>query len=140
MTVKKKDAREQAKAGRGGNVPPVDKRFGAPNGNKQHNGAWKKESTPRYKIEKLLEADTVELGKYANDKDNFSSTVARVLIRLRNASKGENINVTELDKILGSLERLTNQVYGAPKQTVETTVKEVLPLAPKPKKSKKADK
>lgn len=41
------------KAGRGGIVPPVDKRFGQPNGNPRHNGAWKKEDTARYKLEQM---------------------------------------------------------------------------------------
>ena len=44
MTFDEKNATELAniKAGKGGIVPPTDKRFGQPNGNPRHNGFGRK--------------------------------------------------------------------------------------------------
>lgn len=101
------------KAGRGGIVPPVDKRFGQPNGNPRHNGAWKKEDSARFKLEQMLKLSENELKDIALDKEAplFERKLANCI------AKG---NWKEIEGMM-------NQVYGVPKQKIEQTV-----IAPKP--------
>ena len=97
-----------------GVAPPVERQFGQPNGNPRHNGAWKKESTPRFKLEKMMELSEAELRTIAEDA--MSPLFERKLaIAIR---KG----------VWKEIESMINQVYGAPKQTIEQTNIE----APKP--------
>lgn len=106
-----------------GVVPPVDRQFGKPNGNKQGRGFWKKEDTARYKLEQMLKLDEAELVKIANDKSQplFERRLARSLLR-------ENEWKTT--------ERMINQVYGYPKQEVQQTNIELKPILPKKEKKK----
>lgn len=100
-------------AGRGGIVPPVDKQFGKPNGNPRHNGAWKKEDTARYKLEQMLKLSENELKEIAFDKEAplFERKLANCI------AKG---NWKEIEGMM-------NQVYGQPKQKIESVI-----TAPKP--------
>ena len=102
------------KAGRGGIIPPKDKQFGQPNGNPRHNGSWKKEDTARYKLEQMLKLSEEEVVKIANDKEAplFERRLARSLL------KENNFKTTEA---------MMNQVYGQPKQKIESVI-----TAPKP--------
>lgn len=113
--MKQNNATKQAnvKAGRGGIVPPVDKRFGQPNGNPRHNGAWKKEDSARYKLEQMLKLPEEELKAVATDKEAplFERKLATCI------AKGQ----------WKEIEGMMNQVYGQPKQKIEQTV-----IAPKP--------
>lgn len=101
------------KAGRGGIVPPVDKRFGQPNGNPRHNGAWKKEDTARYKLEQMMKLSEAELRKVASDDEAplFERKLATCI------AKGQ----------WKEIEGMLNQVYGQPKQKIESVI-----TAPKP--------
>ena len=109
-----------------GTVPPKDKQFGKPNGNKQGHGFFKKEDTLRYKWEKMLEMDDDELLAI---KDNPKSSrvekmTAEVLLD-RDMKSAEK---------LASLEKLANQVYGMPRQEIKQTNIEVpAPRLPKNK-------
>jgi hypothetical protein len=107
------------KAGRGGVIPPADKQFGKPGGNPRHNGAWKKESTLRYKWEKILEMDEPELKEVLRDPKcgRVEQMTAEVLLD-RQMKPTEKIAV---------LDKLATQIYGQPKQKIEQTV-----IAPKP--------
>ena len=93
--------------------PPVKNQFGQPNGNPRHNGVWKKEDTARYKLEQMLKLTEPELRDLAQDKDAplFERKLATCI------AKG---NWKEIEGMM-------NQVYGQPKQRIETTV-----TAPKP--------
>ena len=95
------------KAGKGGVIPPKDKQFGQPNGNPRHNGAWKKEDTPRYKLEQMLKLSESELREVLDDKDAplFERRLAKSILT-------ENEFKTS--------EAMINQVYGQPKQVQET--------------------
>lgn len=95
------------KAGKGGVIPPKDKQFGQPNGNPRHNGAWRKEDTPRYKLEQMLKLSESELREVLDDKDAplFERRLAKSILT-------ENEFRTS--------EAMINQVYGAPKQVQET--------------------
>lgn len=90
---------------------------------RRHNGAWKKEDTPRYQLEQMIKLKADEVIKIANDPDAplFSRRLARSLL------KENKWNVTEA---------IINQCYGKPKEvveTIDTTPKaiEVQVLAPK---------
>lgn len=106
------------KAGRGGVVPPADKRFGQPNGNPRHNGAWKKEDTARYKLEQMMKLSEKELKAVAENQDApyFERKLARCI------NKGD----------WKVVEGMMNQVYGQPKQTIEqTNIEPPKPLSPR---------
>lgn len=96
----------KVKAGRGGVVPPADKQFGQPNGNPRHNGAWRKEDTPRYKLEQMFKLDQDAIVKIANDKDAplFERRIARSLLK---------------ENEFKTTEAMINQVYGQPKTKQE---------------------
>lgn len=113
--MERNNATKQAnvKAGRGGIVPPVDKRFGQPNGNPRHNGAWKKEDTARYKLEQMLKLSEKELKQVAKD-DEAPLFERKLAICIANGNWKE-------------IEGMMNQVYGQPKQKIESVI-----TAPKP--------
>lgn len=110
------NATKQAKAGKGGIIPPKDKQFGQPNGNPRHNGAWKKEDSARYKLEKMLALSEEELLAIVQDKNApyFERKLARC------------INKGDWQVIQGMM----NQVYGMPKQVNENKNIEIKPILP----------
>ena len=73
----------------------------------RHNGAWKKESTPRFKLEKMMELEEDELRAIAEDKKSplFERKLA-IAIR-----KGEWREIKEM----------IQEVYGKPKENVDVT-------------------
>lgn len=75
----------------------------------RHNGAWKKESTPRFKLEKMMELEEDELRAIAEDKKSplFERKLA-IAIR-----KGEWREIKEM----------IQEVYGKPKESVDVTSK-----------------
>lgn len=101
------------KAGKGGIIPPKERQFGQPNGNPRHNGSWKKEDTARYKLEQMLKLSEAELKELA--KDNEAPLFERKLAVC--IAKGE----------WREIEGMMNQVYGQPKQKIESVI-----TAPKP--------
>lgn len=104
-----------------GVAPPKEHQFGQPNGNPRHNGAWKKEDTARYKLEQMMKLSEEELHKVAIDKTApcFERKLAECI------AKGD----------WKVVEGMMNQVYGQPKQQVETTVLEPpKPLSPRKQK------
>lgn len=123
MAKAKSNANTQARAGKGGVIPPVERQFGKENGNKQGRGFWKKEDTARYKLERMLELSNSELMDIINDPEApaFEARLARCIIH------GE----------WREIEGMINQVYGYPKQQVEQKNIEVKSILPKPNKEKK---
>ena len=107
---------------RSGVAPPAEHQFGKPNGNPRHNGAWKKEDSARYKLEQMLKLSEKELKAIAEDVDApyFERKLARCI------NKGD----------WKVVEGMMNQVYGQPKQSVETI--DLTPPKPlSPRKAKK---
>lgn len=96
-----------------GNPINVSAQFGQPNGNPRHNGAWKKEDTARFKLEQMLKLSEKELKSIVVDKE-------APLFERKLATCIANGNWREIEGMM-------NQVYGQPKQKIETTV-----TAPKP--------
>jgi len=88
--------------------PPKNRQFGQPEGNKPVNRQyWKKEDTPRFKLEKMMAMTLAELR--AVEKDSKASAFER---RLATAVLGSE---------WAQIEKMINQVYGMPKQVVEQT-------------------
>lgn len=73
---------------------------------RRHNGHWKKEDTPRYKLEQMMKMSEDELKAVIGDANApmFEHQLAKWII------KGD----------WKVIESQLNQVYGAPKQQVET--------------------
>lgn len=102
--------------------PPKEHQFGQPNGNPRHNGAWKKEDTPRYKLEQMMKMSEQELLEIYDNKE--APYFERKLARAINQGDWKVI------------ESMINQVYGLPKQSVETI--DLTPPKPlSPRKQKK---
>ncbi len=104
---------KQVKTLKNGNPINVSAQFGQPNGNPRHNGAWKKEDTARYKLERMLELPEPELKAIATNRE--APLFERKLATCIATGKWKEI------------EGMMNQVYGQPKQKIEQTV-----IAPKP--------
>ena len=82
----------------------------------RHNGAWKKTDTPRYKLEKMMRLTEQEIKHIADDKD--APYFERKLAVAINKADWKTI------------ESMMTQVYGQPKQTIDTTIAMPQPLAP----------
>lgn len=122
MATNKPTKQGIVKTGRGGQMPPKEHQFGQPNGNPRHNGAWRKEDTPRYKLEQMMKLTEQELVRIYGDKS--APYFERKLARAINQGDWKVI------------EAMINQVYGQPKQSVETI--DLTPPKPlSPRKQKK---
>ena len=106
--------------------PPKSKQFGEPDGNPRHNGAWKKEDTLRYKLEKLINGlDDGELEEILNDPKTAPG-VRRLAILLYRS------NYEKPESEWRVWESALNQAYGLPKQAIEqTNLEPPLPLSPR---------
>lgn len=94
---------------------------------RRHNGAWKKESTARYKLEKMMELSENELREVAADKNApyFERKLANCI------AKGD----------WKVVEGMINQVYGFPKQSVESIdLTPPKPLSPRKQNDKSQSK
>ena len=117
-----KEVEKQVKTLKNGNPINTAAQFGKPGGNPRHNGAWKKEDTARYKLEQMLKLSEAELKAVAIDKEAplFERKLANCI------AKG---NWKEIEGMM-------NQVYGQPRQLVETM--ELTPPQPlSPRKQKR---
>ena len=103
----------------GNKKPPKSRQFGQPNGNPRHNGAWKKEDTLRYKWERILEMDNAELHEVLSDPKcgRVEKMTAEVLLD----------NEMKSTEKIAVLDKLATQIYGQPKQKIESVI-----TAPKP--------
>lgn len=81
---------------------------------RRHNGAWKKEDTARFKLEQMLKLSEPELKALVQDKN--APMFERKLATCIATGKWKEI------------EGMMNQVYGQPKQVVETPNIDVKPL------------
>ena len=99
--------------------PPVKNQFGQPGGNPRHNGSWKKEDTLRYKWERILEMDNDELHEVLTDPKcgRVEKMTAEVLLD----------NEMKSTEKIAVLDKLATQIYGQPKQKIESVI-----TAPKP--------
>lgn len=117
--MKNKLATKQAKVSPiSGTAPPEDRQFGKKNGNPRHNGAWKKEDTPRYKLERMITLDKGELEAIiADDKaPEFERGMADIIIQIRYDEDAEGTKRPAAQRFQ-AMEKMINQVYGQPAQT-----------------------
>lgn len=164
MASKSNKATKQAKkqapkvSPRSGVAPPVDKQFGRPGGNPRHNGAWKKEESARGKFEmwiKMTEKELTELLEKENIA-SFDESTINLVLQLQKMTRLLREMVTKLDKekdiekkikltsyctnqletIMIITEKLSNQIYGQPKQLVENHNIEYKPLVDLTKRKK----
>lgn len=87
-----------------GNTPPAGFNVNPEN---RHNGAWKKEDTPRYKLEQMMKMSEEELVTVYQDTKAplFERKLARAI---------KDGNWREIESMI-------NQVYGKPKESVDVT-------------------
>jgi len=73
----------------------------------RHNGAWKKEDTPRFKLEQMMKLSANDLQTVIDDEDAplFEHKLAQAI---------QDGNWREIDSMI-------NQVYGKPKESVDVT-------------------
>lgn len=85
-----------------GGVPPVGFHTNPEN---RHNGAWKKEDTPRFKLEQMMKLSKDELHEIINDKSNplFEVKLAQAIV----------------DSNWTVIKEMTQEVYGKPKESIE---------------------
>lgn len=117
-------ATAQGVSPRSGVAPPKEYQFGQPNGNRRNPGGWKKEDTLRYKWERILRMDEDELKEVLKNPKigRVEQMTAEVLLD-RTMKATEKIAV---------LDKLATQVYGQPKQIVETKkIDPPKPLSPR---------
>lgn len=79
-------------------------------------GGWKKEDTPRYKLEQMMKLQELDLQEIAEDVE--APLFERKLAEAIRKGKWREI------------EAMINQVYGQPKQTIDNQVTIPEPLAP----------
>lgn len=111
MAHQKPKATEQAKGVSpiSGTAPPKETQFGQPGGNPRHNGAWKKEDTPRYKLEQMMRLSKKDLRTVYEDEEAplFERKLAEAIY------KGDWKVIKEM----------TEQVYGKPKEAIDVTTR-----------------
>ena len=112
---------------------PINKatQFGQPNGNPRHNGAWKKEDTLRYKWERILEMDNNELAEVLKDPKcgRVEKMTAEVLLD----------NEMKSTEKIAVLDKLATQIYGQPKQKIESVITAPKPLVDLTKRNKNGE-
>lgn len=87
-----------------GGIPPVGFHTNPEN---RHNGAWKKEDTPRFKLEQMMKLSDEQI-----DEIISSPETPRFEKNLATAVKNGNWK---------DIESMINQVYGKPKESVDLT-------------------
>lgn len=105
--------------------PPVERQFGKTNGNKRREGFWDISATPRFKLEQMMKLPRKDLLKVIADESAsyFERKIAKCLV------KGD----------WKTVESMINQVYGMPKQSVETVdLTPPKPLSPRKVKDDKS--
>lgn len=103
-STENKTENQEYQVGKG--KPPINRQFGQPEGNPiNKSGSWKKEDTPRYKLEQMMTLTEVDLLKIVKDPD--APYFERKLASCINKGRWKEI------------EGMMNQVYGLPKIPLE---------------------
>lgn len=111
----------------GNKKPPKNRQFGQPEGNPRHNGAWRKEDTLRFKLQKIAKMTAEELQDLLSSPEagEYEKNTARTILEMPKL---------EPEKRWKLIEGLTNQDSGFPKQQVEQKNIEIIPILPKKEK------
>ena len=89
-----------------GNIPPAGFNVNPEN---RHNGAWKKEDTPRFKLEQMMKLSSEELVEVAEDK-NAPLFEQKLAIAIKDGQWRE-------------IKEMIQEVYGKPQENVDVTSK-----------------
>lgn len=119
QTDKSNTPTEQGEYKVGNKRPPLETRFGGPRANPRHNGAWKKEDTARYKLEKMITMSDKELTSIIETPEapEFEKSVADIILSIR-VDTDKDGNKIPAHQRFKAVEGLINQVYGQPAQRV----------------------
>lgn len=105
--------------------PPKNRQFGQAEGNPQRRGVWSIDSTPRFKLEQMMKLPEQRLKQIADDID--APYFER---KLATAIKKADWRV---------IKEMTEQVYGQPKQTIDSNITIPQSLAPIRESDREAD-
>ena len=102
----------------GNKKPPKNRQFGQPEGNPRHNGSWKKEDTPRYKLERMITLGDAELEAIINDPDapTFEKAMADIIIQAKSDCDKEGVK-RPAQMRFKAISDMIDQIYGKPAQT-----------------------
>lgn len=100
--------------------PPKNRQFGQPEGNIPQR-SWKKESTPRYKLEKMMTLKDDELQAVQNDPEapSFEKAIASIILQAKSDTDASGTPRAAALRFQ-AIEKMINQVYGSPAQTQVT--------------------
>ena len=98
--------------------PPKNRQFGQPDGNKRGNGFWKKEATPRFKLERMITMSDSELESIINDPDapTFEKAMADIIIQAKSDCDKEGVK-RPAQMRFKAISDMIDQIYGKPAQT-----------------------
>lgn len=98
--------------------PPKNRQFGQPEGNHRHNGAWTKEATPRFKLERMITMSDSELESIINDPDapTFEKAMADIIIQAKSDCDKEGVK-RPAQMRFKAISDMIDQIYGKPAQT-----------------------
>lgn len=98
--------------------PPKNRQFGQPEGNPRNNGSWKKEDTPRYKLERMITMDDIELESIINDPHapTFEKAMADIIIQAKSDCDKEGVK-RPAQMRFKAISDMIDQIYGKPAQT-----------------------
>lgn len=109
---------KQVKTLKNGN--PINKaaQFGQPNGNPRHNGAWSKEATPRFKLERMITMGDAELQEIIDNPDapTFEKAMADIIIQAKSDCDKEGVK-RPAQMRFKAISDMIDQIYGKPAQT-----------------------
>lgn len=98
--------------------PPKNRQFGQPDGNKRGNGYWKKEDTPRFKLERMITMGDAELQGIIDDPDapTFEKAMADIIIQAKSDCDKEGVK-RPAQMRFKAISDMIDQIYGKPAQT-----------------------
>lgn len=98
--------------------PPKNRQFGQPEGNPRNNGSWKKEDTPRYKLERMITMGDAELEAIISDPDapTFEKAMADIIIQAKSDCDKEGVK-RPAQMRFKAISDMIDQIYGKPAQT-----------------------
>lgn len=98
--------------------PPKNRQFGQPEGNPRHNGAWKKEATPRFKLERMITMCDAELQGIIDDPDapTFEKAMADIIMQAKSDCDKEGVK-RPAQMRFKAISDMIDQIYGKPAQT-----------------------
>lgn len=145
-----KTTTKQVKTLKNGNPINTSTQFGAVNGNPRNPGGWKHADTFRGKLENWAKMSDEELDKIMGNKKTsaFDGGMVNTILQIRRTAQliKETIDTIDtiqnvekktkvfsqctamLESVVRMYEKLTNQVYGMPKQEIKAEVAEFKPL------------